>query len=85
MACFPRNLSIRKEILVKIKKKIQLKYTSQLSNVSIIFWKTCEKYFINVHLKKWLWLLFKVFFTWKCFKIIFFYFLKIICDISASK
>jgi hypothetical protein len=33
----------------------------------------------------WLWLLFKVIFTWKCIKIIFFYFLKIIFDINTSK
>ena len=43
--------------------------------------KICIKCLIVV----WLWLLFKVFFTWKCIKIIYFYFLKIIFDISASK
>ena len=32
-----------------------------------------------------LWLFFKVFFIWKCIKIIFFYLLKIIFDIGTSK
>jgi predicted metal-binding protein len=36
-------------------------------------------------LRVWLRLLFKVLFTWKCIKIYFFNFLKIIFDISASK
>jgi len=43
--------------------------------------KTCIKCLVVV----WLWLLFKVLFTWKCIKIIYFYFLKIIFDINASK
>ena len=43
--------------------------------------KTCIKCLVVV----WLRLLFKVLFTWKCIKIMYFYFLKIIFDISTSK
>ena len=43
--------------------------------------KTYIKYLVVV----WLRLLFKMLFTWKCIKIIYFYFKKIIFDISASK
>jgi len=41
--------------------------------------------FRNVILEVWLQLFFKVFFTQKYIKIIFFYFLKIIFDIDTSK
>ena len=43
--------------------------------------KTCIKCLVVV----WLRLFFKVIFIWKCIKIIYFYFLKIIFNISASK
>jgi len=49
-----------------------------------IFWKKinlCNSGYLEVRL----WLLFKMFFMPKCIKMIFFYFLKIIFEISASK
>ena len=65
---------------------LKLKFPIRNFNFRIcwVMGRSCE-HILRACLEVWLWLLFKVFFTQKSMPIIFFYFLKIIFEISTLK
>jgi len=81
--------------LKKIKKNTEKSREAKVKNVNTnaFLWKGISASFALTNAKSnhdrtlriWLQLLFKVLFTWNRIKMMFFYFLKIIFDISASK